>query len=197
MVSGIIFLTRTYQGKPFMDRKKAIQTFLKRVEQLTRLPLITDAEMDTLYGEEMTEVMDGLAHLNEKEQLCQNCQNRCCPAVKCELYAPQFNRCPIFQLRPPICRLHYCHRFFSNGDILLKEMSDIFFDSLLTADKLGSAKVRFFDCPPLERCCPNLVKVTAPWINSVREGTLDPEEGIRLIRQEAEKYRTSPLQSSP
>lgn len=180
-----------------MDKAKSIQTFLERVKQLTRLPLITDAEMDTLYGEEVTAALDELARLNEKEQFCQNCQTRCCPAVKCELYAPQFSRCPIYEFRPPICRLHYCHRFFANGDTLLKEMSDIFFDSLLTADKLGSAKARLFDCPPLTICCPDLVTVTAQWINSVREGTLDPEEAIRLIRQEAEKYRTPVSQLSP
>jgi hypothetical protein len=173
-----------------MDKAKSIQTFLERVEQLTRLPLITDAEMDTLYGEEIAVALDSLARLNEKEQFCQNCQTRCCPAVKCELYAPQFNRCPIYEFRPPICRLHYCHRFFANDDSLLKEMGDIFFDSLLTADKLGSVRVKLFDCPPLIICCPDLITATAQWINSVCNGTLDPEEAIKLIQQEAEKHRT-------
>lgn len=179
-----------------MNKAKSIQTFLERVEQLTRLPLITDAEMNTLYGGEVTAALDGLAHLNEKEQFCQNCQTRCCPAVKCELYASQFNHCPIYEFRPPICRLHYCHRFFANGDTLLKELSDIFFDSLLTAERLSSSKVRLFDCPPLTICCPDLVTATAQWMNSARDGTLDPEEGIRLIRQEAEKYRIPTPESS-
>jgi len=179
-----------------MEKTKAIQTFLECVEQLIRLPLITDTEMDTLYGKEMMEVLQGLARLNEKEQLCQNCQNRCCPAVRCELYAPQFKRCPIYEFRPPICRLHYCHRFFTDGDSLLKDMSDIFFDSLLTADRLGSNKVRFFDTPPLTNCCPDLITATSQLINSVREGNLDPEEATRLIRQIAEAFRTPVLQSS-
>ncbi|HEX9896034.1 MAG TPA: hypothetical protein VGA85_00015 [Dehalococcoidales bacterium] len=178
-----------------MDKAKAIQTFLEHVEHLTRLPLITDTEMNTLYGEEVTAALEGLARLNEKEQFCQNCQTRCCPAVKCELYAPQFNRCPIYEFRPPICRLHYCHRFFADDDILLKEMSDIFFDSLLTVDKLGSAKARLFDCPPLTICCPDLITATAQWMNSVREGTLNSEVAIRLIQQKAEKYRTPAPQS--
>jgi hypothetical protein len=180
-----------------MDIEKAIQTFLERVEQLPRLPLITDAEMNTLYGEEVTEALEGLVHINKKGQFCQNCQTRCCPVVKCELYSPQFNRCPIFELRPPICRLHYCHQFFDDGDILLRELSDIFFDSLLTAERAKSSKVRLFDCPPLTICCPDLVTATAKWMNSVREGTLDPEEAIKLIRQEAEKYRTPVSQLSP
>lgn len=179
-----------------MEKTKAIQTFLERVEQLIRLPLITDTEMDTLYGKEMMEVLQGLARLNEKEQLCQNCQDRCCPAVRCELYAPQFKRCPIYEFRPPICRLHYCHRFFTDGDSLLKDMSDIFFDSLLTADRLGSNKVRFFDTPPLTNCCPDLITATSQLINSVREGNLDPEEATKLLRQIVEKYRTPVLQSS-
>ena len=180
-----------------MDKTKAIQTFLERVEQLTRLPLITDAEINTLWGEELAATLQKLALINEKEQFCQNCQERCCPAVRCELYAPQFKQCPIYEFRPPICRLHYCHQFFKDNNELLKEMSDIFFDSLLIADRLVSNKVRFFDTPPLKNCCPDLIADTSQLIESVREGKTDPEEASRLIREFAEKYRTPVLQASP
>jgi hypothetical protein len=179
-----------------MDKTKAIQTFLEQVEKLDRLPLITDAEIDALWGEELTATLQKLASLNEKEQYCQNCQERCCPAVRCELYAPQFKRCPIYEFRPPICRLHYCHQFFKDDNDLLKEMSDIFFDSLLTADRLGSSKVRFFDTPPLKNCCPDLIAEASQYITAVREGNIDPEEASKLIRELAGKYRTPVLQTS-
>ena len=172
-----------------MDKTKAIQIFLERVEHLTRLPLITDAEMQSLFGEEVAAALDLLARLNEKEGFCQNCETRCCPAVRCELYAPQFDRCPIHALRPPVCRLHYCHRFFKNDDTLLKELSDVFFDCLIAADYQGSAKARLFDSPPLAMCCPGLVSATSQWMASVKAGTLDPREAIKLIKREVENYR--------
>jgi hypothetical protein len=177
-----------------LDKPKAIEIFLERVEQLTHLPFITDDEMNTLYGEEMPAVLDKLARINDDNRFCQDCQSRCCPAVRCEFYAPQFKSCPIFELRPPICRLHYCHRFFTDHDTLLKDMSDIFFDSLIKADSLRSNKVKFFDAPPLIHCCPELIESTRHWIESVRNGTLDVEEARSLIMQETEKFRpTFPL----
>lgn len=177
-----------------MDKNKAIETFLVRVEQLTHLPFITDAEMKALYGEEMPAVLDRLARVNEDSRFCRDCQTRCCPAVRCEFFAPQFNSCPIFELRPPICRMHYCHRFFTGEETLLKDMSDVFFDSLLAADGRGSNKVKFFDTPPLKNCCPELIEATETWIDAVRKGNLDPQKARILIMQETEKFRpTFPL----
>ena len=171
-----------------MDKAKAVQIFLERVEQLTRLPFITNAEMESLYGKEVATALDGLARLEEKQGLCRQCQSRCCPAVKCELYAPQFDRCPIYDLRPATCRLHYCHRFFEKDDTLLKDLSDVFFDGLLAAESRGSDKVRLFDTPPLARCSPALVETSSPWVDAVRAGTLAPGEAMALIRRAAENH---------
>jgi hypothetical protein len=172
-----------------LDKDKAIETFLARVEQLTHLPFITDDEISALYGEEMMAVLRRLDRINEENQFCQDCQSRCCPVVRCEFYAPQFLQCPIFKLRPPICRLHYCHQFFAGEETLLKDMSDIFFDSLIKADSLGSNRVKFFDTPPLKNCCPELIEATDQLVNDVRNGKLDPGKARRLIIQETEKFR--------
>jgi hypothetical protein len=172
-----------------LDKDKAIKTFLICVEQLTHLPFITNYEMSTLYGEEMLDVLERLDGINKANRFCQDCQVRCCVAVRCEFYAPQFSQCPIFELRPPICRLHYCHQFFADEETLLKDMSDIFFDSLIKADSLGSNKVKFFDTPPLRNCCPELIETTEQWIDAVRSGNLDPEKARKLILQETEKFR--------
>jgi hypothetical protein len=177
-----------------MDKARAIETFLAQVEKLLHLPFITDSEMKSLYGEDMPAVLDQLGRINDLNRFCQDCKSRCCLAVRCEFFAPQFNACPIFELRPPICRMHYCHRFFSDRDTLLKDMSDVFFDSLIKADSLGSDKVKFFDAPPLIHCAPELIETTRDWIESVKTGILDPEEARRLILQETEKFRpTFPL----
>jgi hypothetical protein len=44
-----------------MNKEKAVASFLEHVEQLSRLPLITDSEMYELYGEEVSTVRAGVA----------------------------------------------------------------------------------------------------------------------------------------
>jgi len=178
-----------------MNRAKVITSFLEHVEGLSRLPLISNQEMDELFGEAVTAAVMELDRFNRKEEICRYCQNRCCQAIACEFHAPQFSRCPIHDFRPVVCRLHFCHRFHidNTGNSLVKELGDVFFDSLLAADRDGSAKVRLFDCPPLARTAPSLIKVAEPWVNAVREGSLNPERAERLIYREAVKYRSSDI----
>lgn len=171
-----------------MNKEKAIGNFLERVEQLSHLPLITNLDMDNLFGEEVTAVLAELSRLDREEQICLHCQNRCCQTSSCELYATRFSQCPIHDFRPLVCRLHFCHRFHLADSSLVKELGDIFFDSLLAADRAGSTRVRFFDTPPLATSAPELIAVTSPWVNAVREGSLNPEYASKLVRQEAEKY---------
>ena len=176
-----------------MDKEKAIAIFLERVERLAQLPLVTDLEMDELFGEGVAAALSELNRFNQKEQICLHCRNRCCQVSNCELYAAQFSQCPIYDFRPVVCRLHFCHRFQIGGSTLVTELTDIFFDSLLAADRNGSEKVRLFDCPPLAITSPDFIAVTSPWVNAVREGSLNPEYASQLIRQKAEKYRTTHL----
>lgn len=172
-----------------MDREKAISNFLERIEQLEQLPLITDLEMNWLYGEEVAAALSELESLNREKQICTECRDRCCQTCSCELYAPQFRQCPIYEFRPVVCRLHFCHRFQARGSPLIKELADIFFESLLAADREGSSRVRLFDSPPLSTTAPDFVAVTSPRVNAVRDGSLKPESAAELIRQEAGKYR--------
>jgi len=172
-----------------MDKDRAVQTFMDNLDRMVRLPLITDTEMLQLYGEEVVAAVASLDRANAALRLCDDCQSRCCHAIRCELYAPQFQQCPIHDLRPPICRLHYCHRFFPEDDTPLKDLSDVFFDSLLTAQKVSHRHLPLFDTPPLGRCCPDLVNAAAPLVNAVREGGMSAAEGIARIREQAESYR--------
>ena len=71
---------------------------------------------------------------------------------------------------------------------MVEELGDIFFDSLLAADRYGSTRVRLFDSPPLAQSAPNLVAATTHWVNAVREGSLNPEYAEKLVLHEAEKY---------
>lgn len=174
-----------------INKANAIRCFLEHIEQLSRLPLITDLEMNKLFGEEVAAALTELHRYNLEEQVCLHCENRCCQAANCEFYAPQFSQCPIYDFRPVICRLHFCHRFHIDSNSLLQEISDIFFDCVLAADRYGSSQAQLFDCPPLAGSSPGLVAVAAPWVNAARAGSLNPEHAARLIRQSAEKYRTA------
>lgn len=173
-----------------MNKKKAITSFLEYVEHLRRLPLITDAEMHKLFGEEVTTAVAEIDRVNREEQICLQCQNRCCPVCGCELYAAEFGQCPIYEFRPVLCRLHFCHRFNSASRSVVVELGDIFFESLQAADQAGSAKVRLFESPPLARYAPKFIEATAPWVDAVRKGSLNPEHARKLICIEAEKYYT-------
>ena len=171
-----------------MDKEKSISNFLEHVERLSRLPLITNSEMNELFGEEVAAALVKLNNYNREKQICFNCQNRCCKVSGCELYASQFSQCPIQDFRPVVCRLHFCHRFHIQDNSLVEELGDIFFDSLLAADRYGSTRVRLFDSPPLARSAPDLVVATTQWVNAVREGSLNPEYAERLVLHEAQKY---------
>jgi hypothetical protein len=173
-----------------MNKEKAVAHFMEHVEQLSRLPLITDSEMYELYGEEVAEAVAEMDQVNREEQICLDCQSRCCLGCSCELYAPQFGQCPIYDLRPVLCRLHFCHRFNAAGRSIVVELGDIFFESLSAAEQAGSDKVRLFECPPLAEHAPGLTATTTHWVNAVRRGSLDPEYARKLINHEAEKYQT-------
>ena len=171
-----------------MNTEYAVKTFLEQVKRLERLPLITDSEMRTLFGEEVAEVLDRLNRDNGEKQICQHCDNRCCQTINCEFHAPKFDQCPIHDYRPVVCRIHFCYRFDTGDNSIMEDLSNIFFDSLVAADRDGIPQVRLFDSPPLSRCAPELIAATSDWMNAVRDDKLDHIEAGRLISKEASKY---------
>ncbi len=174
-----------------MNKEKAIATFLERFEHLSCLPFITDSEINELFGEEVAGALAEFERYNQKEQVCSKCESRCCPVIACEFYTPQFTRCPIYDIRPPVCRLHFCHRFPLANGLLMKELGDVFLESLLIVERHGSLKIKLFDCPPMSHIVPGLVVITTPLIDSVRNGTLTVEYAEKLINQHVEQYLIS------
>ena len=180
-----------------IDKEKAVSRFLERVDWLDRLPLITDAEMDDLFGDEVAAALAELDRRNQEEELCLHCDSRCCLACRCELYVPRFSRCPIQGLRPVLCRLHFCDRFRVAGSSLMDDLGDIFFESLLAADREGDPRVRLFEAPPLVGSAPDLIAVVSPWVKAVREGTLAPRYAGKAVHREAKKHRTPACGGAP
>ena len=172
---------------PHLDVDRAVASFLKHFEGLSRLPLISDAEMLRLFGQE---VIAGLAEMeayNRREKLCQDCAARCCRLVDCELYAPDFGRCPIYSRRPVLCRMHFCQKFVPRYGTLVKEAGDVFLESLLAAEKIDGRRARFFDSPPLFQLVPRMVEEVMDCISSVREKGLDEPSALKQIEAEIEK----------
>jgi hypothetical protein len=192
-------IKRTIQGRSLegenlilrirhLNIDKAIERFLANVESLNHLPFVRDEDMVQLYGEEVAESLVELTHYNNRAKTCQECSDKCCRLVNCELYHPVFSQCPIFPFRPAICRMHFCEKF-PVGDIsFIREFADIFLNGLIEARRRGSEKALLFDCPPLSKQVPGIVAAVLPWMNAVKEGQLNEASARALIFAEVERY---------
>ena len=169
------------------DINLAVINFLKHFESLSRLPLITDSEMDRLFGEEVSLVLQELERYNQQEEMCHTCRSRCCLLVDCELYVPEFSRCSIHKFRPLLCRMHYCNRFAPVYKELVKTIGDVFLESLLAGEKVHSGKTKLLDSPPLGRLVPALVDAASQVIVAFKAGCLNEAEALKGIISAAEK----------
>jgi hypothetical protein len=172
-----------------LDIERAVRSFLQNYESLSRLPLISDSEMSRLFGEEVASALTELELFNRQGQFCLRCRGSCCRLVSCELYTPGLTRCPVQDLRPVLCRMHFCRQFSGVYPLLVKETGDIFLDSLIAAEKKGFKEVFLFDCPPLAKPAPGLVKSISRCIDDLREGRTDEAAALRDIEAEIEGYR--------
>jgi hypothetical protein len=166
-----------------LDVSSAVSNFLKNFESLSCLPLITDAEMSRLFGEEVTLAIAELEVFNRKEQLCRRCTNRCCQLVNCELYSHKFSGCPIYDFRPLLCRMHFCRNFPPECSASIRDLGDIFLDSLISIERRDNKKARLFDSPSFKNCAPELAAKITPLINVFEAGSLDEISVRQLLRE--------------
>jgi hypothetical protein len=172
------------------DISLAVSNFLKHFESLLRLPFITDAEMDVLFGAEVTAALKELDLYNQKEKLCHECHSRCCLLVKCEFYLPGFSRCPVYAFRPLLCRMHYCNKFAPVYKELVKTAGDIFLESLLAGEAINPRKIALLDSPPLGKLVTELVTAVKIHLTAFEESRLDEESALNAITLELERYRS-------
>lgn len=171
-----------------MNRDAAIASFVEHVEHLTRLPFFTAQEIQKVYGDEVAAALSELECISHEEQICQQCEANCCKEHDCELYAPHFSQCPIYDFRPAICRFHFCDKFQNSSRPIIKELSEIFLYTLSTAAANGSASVKYFNPPPFGTIAPELIQRIKPLIEGVQAGNLKPEYCQRHIQEEVLKY---------
>jgi hypothetical protein len=175
-----------------LNMDKAINRFLASVEGLSRLPFMTDSDMLLVYGEEVMESSAEMARYNYEAGLCSKCPKRCCPMVHCELYDASFSRCPVYDYRPAICRMHFCEKFSVGDSSFVREFADIYINSLLEAKLEGSLKTDLFDSPPLSKFAPEFLAAVAPFLHAFKTGKLIESDALQYINAEAEKFHTSP-----
>ena len=173
-----------------VDETRAIATFLEAVGRLAQVALPTDGEVRELFGEETAAALHAFDRFSDENGICASCGGVCCREIGCEVYSPLFEECPVQATRPLLCRFHFCHRFDAVDKTLVIALRDIFM-ACYTADQVSSGSIaKSMRVPPLEAACPALVANTQPWVDAVRDGKLNPEDGAELIRKEVERYRS-------
>jgi Fe-S-cluster containining protein len=166
-----------------LDVSRAVSNFLRKFESLSRLPLITDTEMDRLFGEEVNLAIAELEFFNRKENFCRCCTSRCCQIVNCEIYSSKFSRCPIYDFRPLLCRMHFCHKFPPEYSDSIRDLGDIFLDSLVSIERRDNKKARLFDSPSFKNCAPELAAKITPLIKAFEAGSLDEVSVFQRVRE--------------
>lgn len=174
-----------------MNKEKAISNFLTRSHQFGQLLFVTDEELGRLFGEELTATVTRLEQYDNQESECLKCRGSCCLDIGCELYLPQFGRCPIRDFRPIPCRLHFCHHFDPMDRSLVLELRDVFLGIFTFAESHNSAIFGLLDTPPLARSSAEFVTAVSPSVMAIENGSLDLERGEELLRQAVADYRES------
>jgi len=172
-----------------MDKAGAITRFLERVDRFPQVLLVTDEEIVELFGTHVAAVLSKLERHGEETRSCTECGGDCCRDIGCELYAPEFGQCPIHDVRPIVCRFHFCHRFDSARKELIVGLRDIFLGCFRAVDMWDSPNLRSMDVPPLAEFCPDLVNVAVPIVQAVRQHRLDPQKAQEAIGREARAFR--------
>jgi hypothetical protein len=172
------------------DITHEVECFLNGYDRLVKLPLISDAEVESLFSAELLAALERLRQHDLAEGICAGCSNRCCGIINCELYDPAFGVCPAFSLRPLLCRMHYCHKFEGCREEI-KIIGDIFLEGLLAMERQGNPKTALFDSPPLAQAAPALAGKITALTAAFKEGRLDRTAAITAIQTEAENYRTA------
>jgi hypothetical protein len=164
-----------------LDVNSAIESFISNFEGLRNLPFIDDAELISLYGPQVAAALDHLEVYNLKNQICNNCKKRCCLLVKCELYDADLGHCVVQPFRPALCRLHFCKEYEAENGQLVKELGDIYLETILAAAKIDRRKSDYFDCPSFMPLIPELTQKIRAYINSVKAGRITESQGLALI----------------
>ncbi len=168
--------------------KGEVDRFLSGYDRLIRLPLVSDAEIETLFSPELLQMLAQLRQYDQAKGICAGCGDRCCALIHCELYDPGLGFCPAYNLRPLLCRMHYCQKFEVYQEEV-KIIGDVFLESLLAAERQGSRKTGLFDSPSLAPTAPRLAEKAVPLMTAFRDSSLDKTAVLSALQTATENYR--------
>jgi hypothetical protein len=168
------------------DIQTAVDRFLAGFPLLRFLPFLSDREAADLYGPEVNAAVAEMEKYNLEQRVCEECRDRCCLLVKCELYDTRFTRCLVENYRPALCRLHYCDKYNGEYTSLARRLGDIFLEVLLAAQKIDRGRVDLFDCPAFKPLVPQLTARIGLILDDLRLGQVIETEALLMIKQEIE-----------
>lgn len=183
--------------RPLLDVVASVQRFQTGMADLPQLLFVTDNEVAQLMGSAACEMLHDLEKQGVEERLCATCGGVCCRDVGCELYAAQFQGCPIHRFRPLACRFHFCHRFGPAHKAEIVALRDLYLACYMLRDCQDSFKLRCLDAPPLAQLCPELVSQARPLVDSVACGAVEVGMAVRSLEQMVEGLHKAGLDVLP
>jgi len=79
--------------------------------------------------------------------------------------------------------MHFCNKFAQVYPSEVKELGDIFLESLLAAERQDKKKAALFDTPPFKRFVPDLVTAVTSLLEEFKKGLLDEPSVLSAIHE--------------
>ncbi|MDO8673757.1 MAG: hypothetical protein Q7O66_20285, partial [Dehalococcoidia bacterium] len=174
----------------------AVRQATGELSRFSQLPFVTDAEMIAILGTEVALAIARLDEQNVAQGTCSVCRGLCCNQMRCEIFAPEFGQCPIFTVRPILCRFNFCYRFGKANAGVAKELTAIAADVVVLVSA-GSQEAASFDLNVSlygecrladEALSENLLPLTRV-MALARKGDISWTEAENLLHAEVTAYR--------
>jgi hypothetical protein len=157
------------------------ESFLARIAGWRQLAFVTDEQLGGLVGGARVS-LERLQRIDVEQGICARCGGICCAEIGCELFAAPFGRCPLHDLRPIACRLHFCALFGAAHRPQIVELRDLFVGWTAALEARGDPRLTELQVPPLGDVCAGLTAAVAPAVEAVRGGLADPRAALGAIR---------------
>ena len=181
-----------------LNTEQAIQNLIANLGKFPQLPFLTDREVRGLFGEEVGYALQSIDEINKERRICSTCGGKCCQQMECELFDETFERCPISEHRPLLCRFHYCEKFGEDLEPMGKQLLDVFVKGVSRLESEHSSipsvelnMLLYRTCRLPEKRYPGLVEDLQWIVAAAKQGKLAPEEELAMLRDRVESYRRS------
>ena len=186
-----------------MDKEQAIENLVRNIGNFPCLPFITDLELRQLFGEEVGQALEFMEAINRERKICSTCGGQCCRQMGCDFFVDGLGECPIYDLRPLICRFHYCDKFGEEHKSLIKELADVIVGGVSGLERqVGSVAaielnmLLYAACRKGEEPLPDLIKDMRQIMAAAKEAKIDWEKAKRMFRDEVKSQGSGNLKQA-